>query len=148
MRQATGCYCNRCGSFVESPDPMTIPPHLTAGFPDQSSNSQSTNRPSSGASTADSSFREHGPPQQVPALGKGTPSRASGAHPNFLSSAEGDWLGAALGVTSITVDASEASPHCFLVCVRCGQERSLLLPMPAHLFQAAIGSFAAGHRRC
>jgi hypothetical protein len=49
---------------------------------------------------------------------------------------------------TITVEASVASPHCFLVCVSCGLERSLLLPMPAHDFQAAMGSFASSHRAC
>jgi hypothetical protein len=135
---------------------MAAHPHSPLGFPNQVGERQSTNRSSANGplvigSMDDQSVWEHGPPQQPP-LAKATPSRASGPHPKALGSAwvegEGDWHGAALGVTSITVDASEASPHCFLVCVRCGRERSLLLPMPAHLFQAAMGTFAAGHRRC
>ena len=136
---------------------MAAHPHSTLGFPNQVVERQSTNRSSANGplvtgSMDDQSVREHGPPEPPLPLAKATPSRASGPHPKALGSAwvegEGDWPGAALGVTSITVDASEASPHCFLVCVRCGRERSLLLPMPAHLFQAAIGSFAVGHRRC
>ena len=149
--------CNCCRDCFSSPAPMAAHPHSILGFPNQDVERQSTNRPSANCplltgSIDDQFVREHGPPQPSPPLAKASPSSASGPHPMALGSAwvegEGDWLGAALGVTSITVDASEASPHCFLVCVRCGRERSLLLPMPAPLFQAAIGSFAVGHRRC
>ena len=50
--------------------------------------------------------------------------------------------------TAITVDSSEASPHCFLYCPRCGLERSLLLPMAACDFSAALVAFAASHTSC
>ena len=127
--------------------PMAGLPHLGIGI-----SSESTRIPFAMRSMDQHAPRQHGPPKQ-PTLHPGPkPSEAHGAHPPTMGSAaveaEADLSGLARHGTAITVEASEASPHCFLVCVSCGLERSLLLPMAAHDFQAAMGSFASTHRAC
>ena len=114
--------------------------------------SQSARIPFAMRSMDKQSLRQHGPPKQVAPLPLPMPSEGSGAQQSTLGSlsfpAEPDWSGPAPQGTAIIVESSEVSPHCFLVCVSCGRERSLLLPMPADDFQAAMGSFASSHRAC
>ena len=98
------------------------------------------------------SLRQHGPPKQAMPLPLPKTSAVSGVPQAVVGSAfvqaEADLGGLAPQATAITVESSEASPHCFLVCVSCGLERSLLLPMPANDFLAAMGSFVLSHRSC
>lgn len=122
-------------------------PHSGIGIPSQSSRSPFAMR-----SMDQHVLRPHGPPKPLAPLPLPQSSEAAGAARASVASAlvpaDADLGDLAAQAPAISVESSEASPHCFLVCIGCGLERSLLLPMPAHDFQAAMGSFASSHRAC
>ena len=140
------CPCNRCGTCTARFHPCLFCP-MRHWHPQSISFDSNAMR-----SMDKQSLRQHGPPKQAASLPLPKPSEARGAQQSTLDHlplpAEPDLGGLAPQATAIIVESSEVSPHCFLVCVSCGLERSLLLPMPADDFQAALGSFASSHRAC